>query len=70
MPFLRCGDVSEVRIASILRVEDRDGCSHLLTLVPHYVSPKHGVTQEQKGATSQKTAFFIVTAVKTSNPIR
>jgi hypothetical protein len=30
-------------------------------------SPKRRFTQELHGATSQKTAFFIVTAVKTSN---
>jgi hypothetical protein len=32
-----------------------------------YVPPKRRFTQDQHGATSQKTAFFIVTAVKTSN---
>jgi hypothetical protein len=32
-----------------------------------YVSPKRRFTQNLQGATSQKTAFFIVTAVKTSN---
>jgi hypothetical protein len=29
--------------------------------------PKHPFFQEPHGITSQKTAFFIVTAVKTSN---
>jgi hypothetical protein len=53
-------------------------CSHLLTLVPRsriflpwrwrrYVPPKSRFTQDLHGATSQKTAFFIVAAVKTSN---
>jgi hypothetical protein len=53
-------------------------CSHLLTLVLHswiflpwrwrrYFPPKHRFTQDLHGATSQKTAFFIVTAVNTSN---
>jgi hypothetical protein len=32
-----------------------------------YVPPKRRFTQDLYGATSQKTAFFIVTAVKTSN---
>jgi hypothetical protein len=53
-------------------------CSYLLTLVPRrriflpwrwrrYDPPKRRFTQYLHGATSQKTAFFIVTAVKTSN---
>jgi hypothetical protein len=53
-------------------------CSHLLTLVPRswislpwrwkrYVPPKRRFIQDVHGATSQKTAFFIATAVKTSN---
>jgi hypothetical protein len=32
-----------------------------------YFRPKHRLTQDLRGVTSQKTAFFIVTAVKTSN---
>jgi hypothetical protein len=32
-----------------------------------YVPPKRRFTQDLHGATSQKTAFFIVTAVETSN---
>jgi hypothetical protein len=51
---------------------------HLLTLVPRswiflpwrwsqYVPPKCWFTQDLHGATSPKTAFFIVTAVKTPN---
>jgi hypothetical protein len=53
-------------------------CSHLLTLAPgsriflpwrwrRYVPPKRRFTQDLHGATSKKTAFFIVTTVKTSN---
>jgi hypothetical protein len=52
--------------------------SHLLTLVPRsriflpwrwrrYVPPKCRFTHDLHSDTSQKTAFFIVTAVKTSN---
>jgi hypothetical protein len=53
-------------------------CSHLLTLVHRsriflpwrwrrYVPPKRRLTQDLHSATSKKTAFFIVTAVKASN---
>jgi hypothetical protein len=53
-------------------------CSHLLTMVPRsriflpwrcrrYVPPKRQFTQDLHGATSQKTAFFIVTAAKPSD---
>jgi hypothetical protein len=53
-------------------------CSHLLTLVHRsriflpwrwrrYVPPKRRLTQDLHSATSQKTTFFIVTAVKASN---
>jgi hypothetical protein len=53
-------------------------CSHLFTLVPRsqiflpsrwrrYVPPKRRLTQNLHGTTSQKTTFFIVTAVKTSD---
>jgi hypothetical protein len=56
----------------------RLNCSHLLTLVPRSrifllwrggrcVYPKRRFTEELRRATSQKTAFSIVTAVKTSN---
>jgi hypothetical protein len=59
-------------------VSEERGCSHLLTLVPRSwifppwrwrwcVPPKRRFTQDLHGATSQKTTFFIVTAVKTSN---
>jgi hypothetical protein len=44
-------DISEERIASLLRVEN-----------------PRARNQDLHGATSQKTAFFIVTAVKTSDP--
>jgi hypothetical protein len=53
-------------------------CSHLLTLVPRsriflplrwwrYIPPKRRFTLDLHGATSQKTVFFIPTAVKMSN---
>jgi hypothetical protein len=53
-------------------------CCHLLAPVPRsrnflscrwrrYVPPKRRFTQDVHSATSQKTAFFIVTAVKTSD---
>jgi hypothetical protein len=53
-------------------------CSHLLTLVPRsriflpwrwrrYVPPKCRFKQDLHGVTSQRTAFFIATAMKTSN---
>jgi hypothetical protein len=53
--------------------------SHMLTLLFHsriflpwrwrrYVTPNRRFTQDVHGATSHKMAFFIVTAVKTSNP--
>jgi hypothetical protein len=53
-------------------------CSHLLTLVPgsriflpwrlrRYILPKRRFTQNVHGATSQKAAFIIFPAVKTSN---
>jgi hypothetical protein len=79
---LVCTVVWEEHITSILRVEqsacEEPNCSHLLTLVPRwwiflpwrlrrYVTPKRWLTQDLHGATSQKTAFFIVTALKTSN---
>jgi hypothetical protein len=72
-------DVSEECIASIIRIGNSAAdCSHMLTLVPRsrifipwrwrqYVPPKHRLTQDLHDATSQKTTFFIVTAVKTSN---
>jgi hypothetical protein len=73
-------DVSEELIASIFRVEkSARAYFHLLTLVPRsriflpwrwrrYAPPKRRFTQDIHGATSQKTAFLIVTAMKTWNP--
>jgi hypothetical protein len=62
-------DVSEEHIASMFRVGKSTseelawarGCSL------GYVPPKRLFTQYLHGVTSQKTAFFIVTAVNTSN---
>jgi hypothetical protein len=43
----------------------------LVTLMmERYVSPKHLSLQEPHGVTSQKTAFFVLIAVKTSNLTR
>jgi hypothetical protein len=50
-------DVSEDRIASIFRVEKSTS-----------EEPAWAGSSHLHGATPQKTAFFIVTAVKTSNP--
>jgi hypothetical protein len=73
-------DVSEERIASIFRVEKI--ANEAATIYPcwfidrgflipwswrRYDPPKRRLTPFLHGATSQKTAFFIVTAVKTSN---
>jgi hypothetical protein len=76
-------DFPEERIASIFRVEGkirksaseetvRTGGSRLLifpsTLKMEAIrSPNRRLTRHLHGATSQKTAFFIVTTVKTSN---
>jgi hypothetical protein len=72
-------DLWEKCIASIFRLEkSAKFCRQLLTLVPRsrifplwrwtrYVPPKGRCTQDLHSATSQKTAFFIVTAVKTSD---
>jgi hypothetical protein len=68
-------EVSGERIASIFRVEKSareepawaGGCSLLRWRWRRYVPPKHLLIQNLHAAISQKTAFFIVTAVKTSN---
>jgi hypothetical protein len=57
-------DVSEGRIASIVMVERISELGTTLT-VRRYVPQKLRFLQEPHGVTSQKTAFFIVTAVKT-----
>jgi hypothetical protein len=69
----------QAHIASIFRVEkSASESAAFLTLVPHsriflpwrwrrYVPPTCRFTQDLHGATSQKTTFFIATAVKTSN---
>jgi hypothetical protein len=56
-------DVSEERGASFIRVTriGELGTTQAATL------PKRQFLQEPHGVTSQKTPFFIVTAVKTSN---
>jgi hypothetical protein len=61
-------DNSEERIASICRIEKSASEEPESTGGLHrYVPPKRRLTQDLRGATSQNTAFFIVTAVKTSN---
>jgi hypothetical protein len=51
-------DVSEESIASIFRIYE---------IRKKYIPPKRRLTKYLHGATSQKTAFFTVIAVKTSN---
>jgi hypothetical protein len=74
VPWLVCESLSQTDNYTFQTMD----CSYLLTLVPHsriflpwrwrrYVPPKRWFTQDLHGATSHKTAFFIVTAVKTSN---
>jgi hypothetical protein len=75
-------DVSEERIASIIRVTRIGKLGITLAVASHVVpsasilvtlmmvtihSSETSVLQEPYGATSQKTAFFIVTAVRTSS---
>jgi hypothetical protein len=75
-------NVSKEHSASIIRVkrifQTCISCQLLLTLFlahgflspwwrKHYVPPKRRFLQEPHGVTSQRTAFFIVTAVNTSN---
>jgi hypothetical protein len=70
-------DVSQKRRASIIRVTRIGELGTLVvTSLVHlflspwwwrYVPPKSRFVQEPHGVTSQKTAFFMVTAVKTSN---
>jgi hypothetical protein len=50
-------DVSEELSTSIIRV----------TRIGELVPPKHVLLQEPHGVTSQRTPFFIGTAVKTTN---
>jgi hypothetical protein len=63
-------DGSGERIASIFRVEISANVSRWLHCSAGDggdVPPKRRYTQDLHGATSQKTAFFTVTAVKTSD---
>jgi hypothetical protein len=66
-------DVSEERAASIIK-GTRIGALRMLavssngrTATKKYVIPKRRILQVLHGVTSQKTAIFIATAVKTSN---
>jgi hypothetical protein len=69
---------SSLFLYSWLFLTGGSACSHLLTLVHRsriflpwrwrrHVPPKRRFTQDLHSATSQKTTFFIVTAVKASN---
>jgi hypothetical protein len=69
---------SSCRLSRQSKTPSQGVCSHLLMMVPpsriflpwtwwRYILLKDRFTQELHGVTSQKTAFFIVTAVKTSN---
>jgi hypothetical protein len=57
-------DVSEERIASIIRVTRSGELGKTLAVISN--ERMLWFLQEPHGVTSQKTAFFIVTAVKTS----
>jgi hypothetical protein len=60
-------NVSEERIAYIFRVEKSAGKEPAWEGGCCESPPKRRFIQDLHGATSQKTAFFIVTAVKTSD---
>jgi hypothetical protein len=57
-------DVSEESSASFINVT---GICELGTTPDEGDAPKHRILQEPHGVKSQKTPFFIVTTVKTSN---
>jgi hypothetical protein len=65
-------DVSEERLASIYRVEEITWARKRVFLLPWrwrwHVPPKRRFITNPHSATSQKTVFFIVTTMKTSNP--
>jgi hypothetical protein len=74
--MLRCvalvrTDISEERIASIIRVTYCCPVGHVGAGTPwwerRHVPLKHRFLQERHSVTSQKTVFFIVNAMKTSN---
>jgi hypothetical protein len=64
-------DDPEEHIASIITVTTIGEVKRMLSVTSNtelrYVPPKRQVLQEPHGVAFQKTAFFIVTAVKTSN---
>jgi hypothetical protein len=60
-------DVSEERSVSIIIKVTRIGELRKTLAVGRYVPPKRRFLQEPHGVTFQKTAFFIVTAVKISH---
>jgi hypothetical protein len=63
-------DVSEGLSASFIRVTRIGELGATLAVASNrrsYIPPKRRFLQEPHGMTSQRTPFFIVTAVKTSN---
>jgi hypothetical protein len=60
-------DVSEELVTSIIRVTRIGVLGTLANGWRRYVPPKRLFLQAPHGVTSHKTAFFIVTAVKTSD---
>jgi isochorismate hydrolase len=65
-------DISEEIVASIFKVEkyaSEKSVRRFATLkMEETRSSERSVLQDPHGATFQKTSFFLVTAVKTSNP--
>jgi hypothetical protein len=62
-------DVSEKLSPSFIRVRRTDELGTTLAVTSVQVPSNRRFLQEPHGVTSQKTPFFIVTAVKTSNLI-
>jgi hypothetical protein len=60
-------DISEEISTSFMRVTRIGELGTTLAVTSNYVPLKRRFLQEPYGVTSQKTPFFIVTAVKTSN---
>jgi hypothetical protein len=59
-------DGSEELSAAFIRATKIGELGTMLAATSNRRSPKHWFLQEPHGVTSQKTPFFIVTAVKTS----
>jgi hypothetical protein len=63
----RCFSCCNILAKRFLYRKVSSGMLRCVTLVRTVVPPKRRFLQEPHGVTSQKTPFFIVTAVKTSN---